>query len=204
MDPRPSSGVARSRWTNPAPYEGRSDAQRPSVRCRRHFACARWSSPSRKKRLTETPTTFEELLVDLSRHDVEYILAEGLAVALCGFVRTTLDVDILIRVDRENIQRLLDRLVNFGEGHAKELSVDDFKEEEGSIRVVENFPVDVFTMMSGNTYEDLLPLTATYLIGDVEIVHLNAGGLIQLKADSLRPKDRIDVEALRDIQRRSE
>jgi hypothetical protein len=117
-------------------------------------------------------------------------------------VRTTVDVDILIKTDPANIGRLLNRLASFGEGHASELSVDDFKQEEGSIRVVEDFPVDIFTVMSGRTYGDLLPMTATYHVGDVEIVHLNAEGLIQLKSDSPRPKDQLDVQALRDIQQR--
>ena len=139
------------------------------------------------------------MLADLSRHDVEYILVGGLAVALCGFVRATLDVDILVQADRENIRRLLLRLENFGEGHARELAPSDFTVEEGSIRIVEEFPVDVFTLMSGHIYEDLLHLTARHRIDEIELLYLNAEGLIALKADSLRPQDQIDVQALRNI-----
>ena len=140
----------------------------------------------------------------MSRHDVKYILVGGLAVALCGFVRATLDVDILIQSRKDNIRRLLERLQNFGEGHARELETSDFKVEEGSIRIVEDFAVDVFTLMSGNTYEDLLPLTARHSLGDVDVVYLNAEGLIVLKAESLRPQDQIDVQALRNILRDGE
>ena len=154
--------------------------------------------------MSEKPTTFEELLADLSRHGVEYILVGGLAVALCGFVRATLDVDILIQSHEDNIRRLLQRLQNFGEGHARELEASDFKLEEGSIRIVEDFAVDVFTLMSGSTYEDLLPLTARHSVGDVDVVYLNAEGLIALKAESLRPQDQIDVQALRNILRDGE
>ena len=154
--------------------------------------------------MSRNPTTFEDVLVDLSRHGVDYILVGGLAVALCGFTRATLDVDILVRLDEANILRLLERLEHFGEGSARELEPGDFTLEEGSIRIVEEFPVDVFTLMSGHTYEDLLPLTAIYRIDDVDIVHLNADGLIKLKAGSLRPRDQIDVQALRDLQRRKD
>ena len=152
--------------------------------------------------MNSKPTTFEELLADLSRHGVDYILVGGLAVALCGFTRATLDVDILVQADLENIRRLLQCLAHFGEGYARELAPDDFTLEEGSIRIVEEFPVDVFTLMSGHTYEDLLPQTARHRIDDVEIIYLNAEGLITLKADSLRPQDQIDVQALQDILRR--
>ena len=154
--------------------------------------------------MSSQPTTFEELLADLSQHGVKYLLVGGLAVALCGFVRTTLDVDILVQVDDDNIRRLLDRLEHFGEGSASVLTPDDFILEEGSIRIVEDFPVDVFTIMSGHTFEDLLPLSSIHQIDQVEIVYLNAEGLIKLKSDSLRPQDQLDVQALREIQRRKD
>ncbi len=64
--------------------------------------------------------------------------------------------------------------------------------------------MDVFTIMSGHTYEDLLPLSSIHQIDQVEIVYLNAEGLIKLKSDSLRPQDQLDVQALQEIQRRKD
>ena len=61
--------------------------------------------------------------------------------------------------------------------------------------------LDIFTLMSGHTYDDLLPTTATHEVEGVPVRHLSAEGLIRLKADSLRPKDQLDVAALRAIQR---
>ena len=144
-------------------------------------------------------STFERLLADLVRADVEFILVGGLAVALAGYVRATEDVDILIRVEGENVKRLLDCLKGFGEGAAAELSADDFVVEEGAIRVVEDFPLDLFTQMSGHAYDDLLPQTSEHEVADVRIRSLDAEGLILLKADSLRPKDQLDVQALKAI-----
>ncbi len=145
--------------------------------------------------------TFEKLLAGLCRCDVDYILVGGLAVALCGYVRATMDVDILVRADSANVARMLACLQRFGEGAARELAVEDFAVEEGAIRIVEDFPLDVFTLMNGQTYEDLLPLTALHEVEDVAIRHLTPEGLIRLKAGSLRPKDRLDVEALQAILR---
>ena len=132
---------------------------------------------------------FERLLADLS--DAE---------AFCGYVRATEDVDILVQVDDENLDRLLEVLANFGEGSATELDVDDFTLEEGAIRVVEEFPLDIFTQMSGYRYEDLESLTETRRVNDHPIRHLNIEGVITLKEESLRQKDQMDVEALRRIQ----
>jgi hypothetical protein len=55
--------------------------------------------------------------------------------------------------------------------------------------------------MSGHTYDDLLSMTATHEVDDVTVRHLSAEGLIRLKAGSFRPKDQLDVAALRAIQR---
>ena len=80
----------------------------------------------------------------------------GVAVALNGFVRTTEDVDILIERSPENVARLLDALSGFGEGHARDLTAADFDEAEGAIRIIEDFPLDVFTVMRGKRYADLI------------------------------------------------
>jgi hypothetical protein len=145
-------------------------------------------------------TPYEKLLAKLARADVKFIIVGGVAVALNGFVRTTEDVDILIEASAENVVRLLDELRHFGEGHARELSIGDFSDSEGAIRVIEDFPLDVFTIMRGKRYADLVGATKTTRIDDVEVRYLNAEGLIALKGDSQRDQDRIDVAALRSLQ----
>lgn len=82
-------------------------------------------------------TPYEKLLAKLARADVKFIIGDGVAVALNGFVRATEDVDILIDSSAENVARLLDNLRNFGEGHARELSPADFSDSEGAIPLQE-------------------------------------------------------------------
>lgn len=147
-------------------------------------------------------SAFEKLLAALSAATVDYILVGGLAVAFCGYVRATEDIDILVRVNAKNIQRLLDVLADFGQGAASELEVDDFAMEEGAIRVIEDFPLDIFTQMSGYRYEDLAAMSVNRQVNGHTIRHLSIEGLILLKEDSLRPKDQLDVQALQAIQRR--
>jgi hypothetical protein len=147
-------------------------------------------------------SAFEKLLAALSAATVDYILVGGLAVAFCGYVRATEDIDILVRVNAKNIQRLLDVLADFGQGAASELEVDDFAMEEGAIRVIEDFPLDIFTQMSGYRYEELAAMSVNRQVNDHTIRHLSIEGLILLKEDSLRPKDQLDVQALKAIQRR--
>ena len=93
-------------------------------------------------------------------------------------MRTTEDVDILIESSADNVTRLLDALGNFGEGHARELSPTDFGDSEGAIRIIEDFPLDVFTVMRGNRYADLLGATKSTRIDDVDVRYLSAEALI--------------------------
>ena len=83
-------------------------------------------------------------------------------------------------------------LTRVGDGAAAELTPDDLPLEEGAVRLDETLAVDLFTLMSGQTYTDLLPETVRFL---------SAAGQIRLKSASLRPKDRLDAEALRAILR---
>lgn len=148
-----------------------------------------------------SPPTFESLLAALARGGVDFMLVGGLAVALCGFPRATFDVDVLVEDSRQNLERLLKVLGDFGSGSARELSPADFTREEGCIRVNEDFPIDIFTLMNGHTYTDLLPYSRSYPLENVTIRYLGPEGLVMLKQGSLRPQDRLDVEVLKKLLR---
>ena len=143
--------------------------------------------------------TFESWLAELGRRKIDFILVGGLAVDLCGFSRSTFVMDILISVDSSNIRRLISALEDFGEGSGAQLTENDFSLEEGCIRINEDFPLDIFTMMSGKTWEDLLPYTCKKKIEDAEIHYLSPQGIIFLKSDSMRAKDQLDIQAMNRI-----
>jgi len=107
-------------------------------------------------------------------------------------------MDILVDDDAANLQNLLNCLLQFGEGYARELSLTDFSDEEGAVRVQEDFDLDIFVRMRGNKYGDLIGHIRHQEISDgTSIPYLDANGLILLKAGSTREKDQIDVAALK-------
>lgn len=147
--------------------------------------------------------TFEKLLVLLAEGEVKFVLVGGVAVTLHGYVRLTEDVDILVEASDENIARLLESLADYGEGHARELSLSDFGDEEGAIRIVEETEmgqVDVFTRMQGLRFEDLNADAETFAVGGQAIRFASKRSLILLKESSEREKDRLDVLALKKLQ----
>jgi hypothetical protein len=146
--------------------------------------------------------SFEKLLVRLADADVKFVLVGGVAVTLHGYVRLTEDMDILIASDAANIAKLLQSLATYGEGFARELSLADFTDEEGAIRIVEeteSCQVDVFSKMSGMRYDDLAKDAERFALSGRTISYASKAALIRLKESSVRDKDRLDAVALRKL-----
>ncbi|WP_157211043.1 hypothetical protein [Verrucomicrobium spinosum] len=102
----------------------------------------------------------------------------------------------------DNINHLLQSLATYGEGFASELTLDDFGDEEGAIRIVEvteQRQIDLFTRMSGLHFSDLRQDAETWKINGRSIFYASKSSLIRLKQSSQREKDHIDVMALKQL-----
>ena len=53
---------------------------------------------------------FQEIVEALNNADVRYVVAGGLAVVAQGYLRLTMDVDLVIDLDRDNLLRALNAL----------------------------------------------------------------------------------------------
>ena len=142
------------------------------------------------------PTMSESVLAALARADVRAVVVGGAGVGAGG-------ARAVYRGHRHpgrrrappNLARLISVLAGFGDGAAAELSPSDFPLEEGAVRIIEEDVIDVFTLMTGYTYADLLPLSELHTYEGVPVRFLNAEGLLLLKAPSLRPRDQADAAA---------
>ena len=147
--------------------------------------------------------SYEKLLADLVQARVEFVTVGALACAFNGWVRTTLDVDILVNRTPENVARLLKCLALVGEGAAAELRWEDFTDEPGAVRVIEEFPIDVFVRIGGVTYDEVMRGAEYHDVsaasGTVRIPYADAETLVRIKSSSLREHDKLDVLALQRI-----
>ncbi|MDB6069933.1 MAG: hypothetical protein JWL81_1104 [Verrucomicrobiales bacterium] len=144
--------------------------------------------------------SFEKLLVRLAEAGILSIVVGGVAVTMQGYVRLTEDVDILLENSEDNIARFLDCLSHYGEGFARELCIEDFTDEEGAIRIVEeteSCQIDVFTVMAGFHYQDIIADADYFPVGGHSIAFASKSSLIRWKGKSVREKDRMDAMALR-------
>ncbi len=150
---------------------------------------------------------FGELLEILARADVRFVLVGGGAVLLHGYARVTNDLDILIEATEENARRLLGALAQWGEGAGAELAVEELvPPQTGALRVVEGFTLDIFTLMRARaldadvTYHELIAdAQHRALSNGVNIAYASIDRLLELKANTGRPKDVADTAVLTEI-----
>jgi hypothetical protein len=114
-------------------------------------------------------TRFGKLLAALARNKVDFAVVGGLSMIFNGYGRVTLDAAILVDNSPSNIEKLLEVLRHWGEGWARELTPGDFKPEEGAVRVMEEFDLDIFTQMRGKTLAYFRPRLRELKLADAAL-----------------------------------
>jgi hypothetical protein len=147
----------------------------------------------------ETASRFEKQLAELARGGVDFAVVGDIAILLNGALSLTLDAAIIVGDSPDNIRRMLQCLERWGEGWARELKPEDFVPQEGSIRVMEEFDLDIFTRLKGKSLDDFRSRLRHLESGDVRIPYLAPEDLLSLKQGSSRQKDQLDVAAMKEI-----
>jgi len=146
---------------------------------------------------------FMEVIAGLEKENVDYILIGGFAVILYGMPRLTQDVDLFLRNDSDNINRMQNALYEvFQDDSVWEISADEL-ERYPVIRygTPDGFSLDFIVKIgTAFTYEDL-----KYELIEVEGQNIRvatAETLYRLKKDTLRPIDQNDSAFLLELLRR--
>ena len=144
----------------------------------------------------EAQPDFKELLELFSAHGVEYLIIGGYALAFHGAPRYTGDIDLLVKPDLDNAQKVMNALHEFGFG-AVGLSVDDFAEPEQIIQLgVPPVRVDIVTSITGVSWEQAEANRVSGRYGGVPTFYIGREDFIKNKKASGRHKDLADIEAL--------
>ena len=144
----------------------------------------------------EVQRDFSELLALFNEHDVAYVIVGGYALAFHGAPRNTGDIDILVRSDHDNAERIVRALDDFGFGSLK-LSAADFSQPDRVVQL--GYPpvrVDLMTSISGVTWEQVESGLAAGMYGDVPVRFIGRSELVTNKRSTGRTRDRADLESL--------
>ena len=129
-----------------------------------------------------------------------YLIVGARACWLHGYVRATMDVDILIPEDLENHARIIAALAELEDHAAAELTPQDFVENI-VVKIADEVEVDVSTRAWKVTYDNAIARSLKTSIQGVEVPYLDLQTLIESKRTE-RDQDKIDVQRLRRIEER--
>ena len=144
----------------------------------------------------EIQKDFKELLELFNVHKVEYIVVGGYALAFHGAPRFTGDIDLLVKPDSKNAQRILVALNDFGFGSLA-LSKSDFTREDSVVQLgVPPVRIDIITSLTGVDWDKAQAGKVAGDYGGVAASFLGKKEFILNKKATGRKKDLADIEAL--------
>ena len=138
----------------------------------------------------------QEFIRLLNRERVEYLIVGAWAVGFHGRPRYTGDVDIFIRRDAANADRMMRVIEAFGFGHTG-LTGEDFLKEDFVVQLgVEPNRIDLLTGISGVDFALAWEQRVSGKVGEVEVNFISRDLLIRNKRAANRDKDLGDIGIL--------
>ena len=138
----------------------------------------------------------------LNKYSVQYIMVGGFAVNLYGYTRATNDIDLLIKDDIVNRQKLAGAFSELGYGN---ISFETLQFVPGwtNFYIGTGIQLDIMTSLKGVdlSFDECLQMAPVAEIEGVMVPFLHINHLIQNKKVVNRPKDQIDVMELEKIKK---
>lgn len=151
----------------------------------------------------------------LSDVGVAFVLVGGFAVQLHGFVRSTLDIDLVLAMDDANLSKFIEVGKRFGLAPVIPVPIDSLKNaaqieqwhrEKGLLAFALREPgiagsvIDIL-VRSDVPYERLAEDAVSMPLFGRQVAVASIDHLLEMKRIANRPKDRLDIEALEKIKR---
>jgi hypothetical protein len=144
----------------------------------------------------EVQKDFRDLLELFNAHNVDYIIVGAYALGFHGAPRYTGDLDIFVKPDPVNAQRILRALEAFGFGSVG-LTGADFESHDKVVQLgLPPVRVDIITSITGVPWEEAWSGRVEGRFGDLEVHYIGRNEFLLNKKALGRKKDLADLEAL--------
>lgn len=143
---------------------------------------------------------FIELLIAAK---IDFILIGGYAVIYYGYKRTTGDMDVWLKPDNANKEKLISvlRKLGFNEEGLKHIEELDFTKHNAFHFWKEPERIDCLTHISGVSFDEADKQKEITEIEGLSVPFIHYNHLILSKITTDRLKDKADIEQLQKIQR---
>jgi predicted nucleotidyltransferase len=130
------------------------------------------------------------------KHNVQFAVCGGFAVAHYGYVRATMDFDLLVLPDERNARRIMAALEDFGFGDTG-IPEAAFCNKGTAITLgAQPNQIDLLTSMGSKDPREIIDNAVIVQLQGMTVKVVSYEDLLAAKKASDRPKDRIDVEEL--------
>jgi predicted nucleotidyltransferase len=157
-----------------------------------------------------------DLLKSLTDSEVDFVLVGGLAVALHGYQRVTMDVDVVLAMEPDNLRRFIDNAKAAGlqpvipvpiDSLANPALIEQWYREKGMLAFGLRGPDMMATVIDVLvrpvvSFDDLKRDAVPVPVGTLTVPIASIEHLIAMKTGTGRGKDVIDIEELRKLQAR--
>lgn len=148
-----------------------------------------------------------QVIQALDKNRIRYVLVGGYAVALHGVVRGTVDVDLVIRINKSDFRKTEKALNTLGLKSRLPLTADDvfnFREEYIRNRNLKAWsfvnlekPAEIVDILITEDASYLKTVTKTIASQKVKIADISE--LIRMKTGTGRAQDKVDIKALKEL-----
>ena len=156
---------------------------------------------------------YERVFRELNERKIAYVVAGGMAVNLHGFVRGTMDLDIVLLLEDANISKFIDMVRDMGFKPRVPVMLADFAKESARTFWIGEKGVKVFCVYNperafeqidvmidtGVDFRDLDKRKVVVSVHGIDVPLVSIEDLIDMKRRVGRPVDLIDVERLRQL-----
>lgn len=144
----------------------------------------------------EIQPDYKDLLKLFNENEVEYTIVGAFALAYYGVPRYTGDIDIYLKPYKQNADRIISALTEFGFGSLG-LGSSDFETENQVIQLgVPPVRIDLITSLTGVSWEEVYNNRQLGHYGDIKVNYIGRDQFIKNKRATGRKKDLADLEML--------
>jgi predicted nucleotidyltransferase len=147
-------------------------------------------------------TDFEDFVALLNKHEVDYMIVGGYALAFHGKPRHTGDLDIWINISDENAQKMVKVINEFGMA-ALGMEKEDFLLQGGITQI--GYPplrIDILNEIDGVDFKDAFPNKLIIDVDGLPVNYIGLDDLIKNKRVSGRKQDISDLNELNKLKKK--
>jgi hypothetical protein len=152
--------------------------------------------PNRLESREPTVEDLRDLCRELNERGARYVVVGGFAIRAAGYIRRTMDVDLVVAADPANEANVFAALSTLPDHAALELQPGELQ-QYNVIRVADEILVDLMRTAGGIGYAEAARDVVIYQVQGVPIPFASPHLLWRMKAATHRAKDAADLVFLR-------